>query len=213
MGWHLFAGFALAAEAAGTKVWSARGAGELVESVATALSDLRGGDILVPSSQHSVIEDVGLRQALEAQGFSVIAPSGLSTHAEKAPVGLTIVDGAVAETGSIFHDATDYESRLASTLPPIHVAVVPLTGLVRDYGTLFAGISEGGQPPSYLALITGPSRTADIERVLTIGVHGPSELIVIVSDLPSLTGVSKAAKASRADKGQSERALGDDTSA
>ena len=70
--------------------------------------------------------------------------------------------------------------RIAAMLPTIHVAVVPASRLVPDLGALFQRLSPA--QTRYLALVTGPSRTADIERVLTIGVHGPARLVVVVVD-------------------------------
>ena len=72
------------------------------------------------------------------------------------------------------------ERRLASTLPPIHIAIVETSRIVPDMPAVFAKIRP--EQTNYISFITGPSRTADIERVLTIGVHGPEKLIIVFVD-------------------------------
>jgi len=95
-------------------------------------------------------------------------------------VGISQVDWAIAGTGTLVQDATGVEKRLVSTLPPIHIALIGADRILEDMG----GVLERLRPDqiNYISFITGPSRTADIERVLTIGVHGPERLIVVVVD-------------------------------
>jgi L-lactate dehydrogenase complex protein LldG len=100
--------------------------------------------------------------------------------AADARAGVTEMDFAVANTGTLAQAADGVDQRLASTLPPLHVALVPASRIVADLGELFARL--GPARSRYLALVTGPSRTADIERVLTIGVHGPERLVIVVVD-------------------------------
>ena len=88
---------------------------------------------------------------------------------------LTIADFAVASTGSIVVSAGPRRSRLASLVPPVHVALVRAGNIVGGLHEAFArGISDRTS-----AIITGPSRTADIEGVLVRGIHGPKELWVV----------------------------------
>jgi L-lactate dehydrogenase complex protein LldG len=93
-------------------------------------------------------------------------------------VGVSEFDWALASTGTLAQDASDPRLRLASMLPPTHVALVREATLLPDLGALLARIDP--RRARYLALVTGPSRTADIERVLTIGVHGPKRLVIVV---------------------------------
>jgi len=101
-------------------------------------------------------------------------------RAAASRVGISEVDWAVAGTGTLVQDATGVEKRLVSTLPPIHVALIGTDRILEEMG----GVLERLRPDQLncIAFITGPSRTADIERVLTIGVHGPERLIVVVVD-------------------------------
>ncbi len=103
--------------------------------------------------------------------------------AAEAKVGVTESELAVADTGSLLMDASPAERRLASTLPEIHIALTPLSGLRATLGQALAGIDP--RRMRYLAAVTGPSRTADIERVLTIGVHGPVRLIIAFYEEPA----------------------------
>ena len=103
--------------------------------------------------------------------------------AAAAKFGLSFMEWALADTGTLAQDATPVERRLVSTLVKIHIAFVPAGGLLPDLASLLARVDP--KKAQYLSLITGPSRTADIERVLTIGVHGPERLIALmVDDLP-----------------------------
>jgi L-lactate dehydrogenase complex protein LldG len=100
--------------------------------------------------------------------------------AEASKVGISQIEWAIADTGTLVTDAAPVERRLASALPVIHVAVVPTGAIQPDMPAALARIhpSQSG----YISMITGPSRTADIERVLTIGVHGPSRLVIVFVD-------------------------------
>jgi L-lactate dehydrogenase complex protein LldG len=74
------------------------------------------------------------------------------------------------------------ESRLVSLLPPAHIAVVPVSRLLENLDELLLRIPTPADRTSSLVLITGPSRTADIEQILVRGVHGPGEITVILVD-------------------------------
>jgi len=100
--------------------------------------------------------------------------------AEGSKVGISQVEWAIANTGTLVTDAAPVERRLASALPVIHVAVVPTGAIQPDMPAVFARIHP--RQSGYISMITGPSRTADIERVLTIGVHGPSRLVIVFVD-------------------------------
>jgi L-lactate dehydrogenase complex protein LldG len=100
--------------------------------------------------------------------------------AAAAGVGVTEVEWAIAATGTLAGDFSPVERRLASTLPPVHVAVVSTGAIQPDMPAVLARIHPA--QCGYISMITGPSRTADIERVLTIGVHGPKRLVVVCVD-------------------------------
>lgn len=95
-------------------------------------------------------------------------------------VGISEMSYALTDTGSLVADQTAIEQRLVSTLPVIHVAIISTDNILDGKAAVFAKINPGNS--GYIAFITGPSRTADIERVLTIGVHGPKRLVIIFVD-------------------------------
>jgi len=97
-----------------------------------------------------------------------------------AKVGISQLDWAIAGTGTLVQDATAVDKRLVSTLPPIHVALLGTDRILADMGSVLQRLRP--DQINYISFITGPSRTADIERVLTIGVHGPGRLIIVVVD-------------------------------
>ena len=122
----------------------------------------------------------GLDRAALAERVPGLAFEVTQATAAAARVGVTQVDWLVANTGTLAQAADAVEQRLAATLPPVHVALASAERIVPDLGALFARL--GPAQSRYVALTTGPSRTADIERVLTIGVHGPARLHVVVVD-------------------------------
>ncbi len=99
-------------------------------------------------------------------------------RAASSRVGVSEFDWALAETGTIAQDATDPRLRLVSMLTETHVALVRASAMLPDMECLLARVDP--RRVRYLACVTGPSRTADIERVLTIGVHGPRKLVVVL---------------------------------
>lgn len=129
-------------------------------------------------------------------GLDVIDVSKANrTEAATADVGITRADWAVADTGSLVQIARPGRARLVSLLPPVHIALLPEDRIVPTRSELFARLRKAameatpgaeaapGSPspwPSNISFITGPSRTADIESDLSIGVHGPGRVHVFL---------------------------------
>ena len=88
------------------------------------------------------------------------------------------MDAALAETGSLVVTSGAGKSRMATLLPPVHIAMLPESCLHMDLFTWTA--AREGPLPANLTLISGPSKTADIEQTMAVGVHGPRRLIAIV---------------------------------
>jgi L-lactate dehydrogenase complex protein LldG len=102
-----------------------------------------------------------------------------------AEVGITNVHRLIAETGTVVLASQPNEPRSASLLPPVHIALADRSQLLPDLFDLFDLFSPNvtatqSLPPSCLSLITGPSKTGDIELKLVTGVHGPGEIHVIL---------------------------------
>ena len=94
-------------------------------------------------------------------------------------VGISTAQAAIAETGTLVLDSACERHRLVSLVPPVHIAVVNASAIVETLSEALALLQEKEISPA-ITFITGPSRTADIELTLAIGVHGPQELYVIV---------------------------------
>ena len=100
--------------------------------------------------------------------------------ADYAAAAVTVeeVFGAIAETGTIVCVSAGGRAVQAGLLPAHHVAIVRRERIFETLDDLFAAVS--GAPPTNITLVTGPSRTADIELTLAIGVHGPEKLDIIL---------------------------------
>ena len=137
-----------------------------------------------PLRRHAVWADGPLlggvdRELLRGQCPALRFDVSRETAAE-ALIGISGADCAVTDTGSLVANQTEIAQRLVSALPDIHIALVGTDRIVPDKAALFARINP--TTSRYIAFITGPSRTADIERVLTIGVHGPKRLVIVFVD-------------------------------
>jgi L-lactate dehydrogenase complex protein LldG len=177
-----FATFKAGAEAANAEIHRCAGVSEALELVAELLRSAGVCDapgcyaLWAPCELCGERERAALGRRVPGLRFDVDRGT-----AELARVGVSQMDYAIADTGTLVQDATAPEQRLVSTLPDIHIALCRTSALVADLPTLLArGLVTS--EPSYYAMITGPSRTADIERVLTIGAHGPRRLLVVFVD-------------------------------
>jgi len=104
-------------------------------------------------------------------------------------VGVSAAQAAIAETGTLVLESDAERHRLVSLVPPIHVALIQADEICLTLGEALSKVKQGRDLSPAITLITGPSRTADIELTLAIGVHGPQELYVIVNDSPPLQGI------------------------
>ena len=121
-----------------------------------------------------------LRILCADKGMELI-DSGLRRHLGGLDIGFTVCDLGIAETGTLVLNSASEEVRLATMVSETHVAVLPVSKLrATSYEAEPELLAFMGNTPSYLAFITGASRTADIERVLALGVHGPLELHILL---------------------------------
>ncbi|HLK20592.1 MAG TPA: lactate utilization protein [Bryobacteraceae bacterium] len=97
-----------------------------------------------------------------------------------ADVGITSADYALAETGTLVMLSSAQEARMISLLPPAHIAVFPRSRLLVNLDELLLELPNPAEQTSSMVLITGPSRTADIEQILVRGVHGPGEIFAVI---------------------------------
>jgi L-lactate dehydrogenase complex protein LldG len=97
-----------------------------------------------------------------------------------AGVGITGADYALADTGTLVLLSSRQEARMISLLPPVYIAIVERKRLLTGLDELLTLLPSPAEQTSSMVLITGPSRTADIEQILVRGVHGPGEIHVVV---------------------------------
>jgi len=145
------------------------------------------GEIAISGSH--LLSDLAVERELVANGCSVFNTAGvdhekLVTRLAGAAAGITSVDYALAETGTLAVSSDEPAALLVSLLPPVHIAIVRRAQIFASLDEVINGLGQqalearaGGRSVSF---ITGPSRTSDVELVLSIGVHGPKELHVIV---------------------------------
>ena len=116
---------------------------------------------------------------LEAHGHEIaVTPSASDLF--QFDVGITSAQAAIAETGTLVLEQARERNRLVSLLPPVHIAIVNTRDICATLSEEIKRARHESDTSSAITFITGPSRTADIELTLTIGVHGPKELYVIV---------------------------------
>jgi len=140
--------------------------------------------------QHSVLDRLGLPGLLAERSVTALAYDAAKDLAEEdrrerwlaADVAVSSVELAIAETGTLLVCSAPGRERVASLLPPVHVAIVERSQIVPDLFDAMREIEGRGTAglPSNIALITGPSKTGDIELKLSTGVHGPGKWHVII---------------------------------
>ncbi len=148
----------------------------------------KGQDLCQLKTMGKIIAAPGLNDAdmaelvkqAAAREISVIK-DGLRGHLAGIDIGLTVADYGIGETGTLVLDSANEELRLATMISEIHVAVIPKSRIRATAEDMYAELKGYmSQKPNYLAFVTGASRTADIERVLALGVHGPLELHILI---------------------------------
>jgi L-lactate utilization protein LutC len=140
--------------------------------------------------RHPLLERLGLGEllathqvaALDHEALYPLAQPEQRTKMFAAEIGISSVSLAIAETGTLALASRPGQERLASLLPPVHVAIVEASQIVPDLFDYFDRLEADGLAslPSNFVFITGPSKTGDIELTLTTGVHGPGKWHVIV---------------------------------
>lgn len=177
----LFETFKTRAEAVSAEVYRF---GTRAEALDFILAFLRQENVADSYQSRAVWADGSLLDGVDCERLAEQTP-GLTFHvtreaAEGSKIGISQVEWAISDTGTLVTDAAPVARRLVSALPVIHMAVVATDAIQPDMAAALARIHPNQS--GYISMITGPSRTADIERVLTIGVHGPSRLVIVFVD-------------------------------
>lgn len=159
--------FSTAAEAFGATVKRFTSCDDAIGALRGIVAGRPAAASELPAEVHQLLGDL-----------TYVSPNALDT----AEVGISFAAAGLAATGSLLLELNDPASRSATVLPPVHAVLLKASTIVPDLyalsTTLNALLSSPGS--RYFSIITGPSRTADIERVLTIGVHGPKELHILI---------------------------------
>jgi len=119
---------------------------------------------------------------VEGTQLSVVESRASREEQLEAQLGLTTAQWAIAETGTLVLVSDRERHRLASLLPETHVAVLEASAILPSLGAALAAVSQDELAGRTVTFVTGPSRTADIELTLVVGVHGPRELHVLLID-------------------------------
>lgn len=145
-------------------------------------------EALCDKKQTKVIAAPGLKKDLyeklaalsKKAGFDCIE-SGMRDRLAGVDIGFTYAEYGIADTGSLMLDCPSEELRLATMVSEFHVCILPKSKIrANTYAVESMMLTRMKKTPDYLALITGSSRTSDIERVLALGVHGPLELHILL---------------------------------
>ena len=183
------------AERAGAIVSVVHSPEEAAEYIVSVTRNIEARSVV--RSGHDVIDRLGIDAVLTEAGVEVTESSTpdqgdrlskrdeIRERAAGADIGITGVDYAIAETGSCVIIPRTGVSRAVSLLPPVHVAVVEAGQVLPSLDELFLLRRSdflNGTMGSYMNIITGPSRSADIEYTIVKGVHGPGEVHLILLD-------------------------------
>jgi L-lactate utilization protein LutC len=152
--------------------------------------------------KHLALEKLGLASLLDSLGIAQldydsvlnVEPSERRNRMLAAGVGISSATYAIAETGSLAMASGPGTERVASLLPPVHIAIVSAEQILPDLFDLFERMQSSNDKastdmPSNWTLITGPSKTGDLELKLTTGVHGPGKWHVIIVRSPITSSV------------------------
>ena len=161
---------------------------QLVERITQICAEDRGHEIALSGAE--LFAEIDLGSMLIARGFSTcfeldaLDHDSLIARLANCGAGVTAVDYAIAETGTIVLSNDEPNALLVSLLPPVHIALLRSSQIMASLDEVISRLSKERMnlagPSRSITLITGPSRTSDVELVLSIGVHGPKELHVII---------------------------------
>jgi L-lactate dehydrogenase complex protein LldG len=147
-----------------------------VDELATVLRELVKSEDVKKAVlwQTSDLREWGVEAVLRSIGVEIVAPYASYRELAECDLGITGVDYVLPETGTLVLRSSVEQPRAVSLLPRVHLAILRPIALRADLHQVFDEVQGTG----YFVFVTGPSRTADIELTLTIGVHGPKRLYV-----------------------------------
>jgi L-lactate dehydrogenase complex protein LldG len=184
----LITAFAHEAQASGGEVLQPPSHAEAIETVVQLIKDVDQRVLAWPSGElplagiDAALQSAGIRRVTALLPHDTAARRAHWADLDPIKVGLTGALAGLADTGSIGLSSGPQRSRAASLLPETHIALLPTDCLYPSLSDFFAAHSpqELTAASSNQVFITGPSRTADIEMIITRGVHGPKRLCVVL---------------------------------
>lgn len=170
-------------EAVGAHCVIADGQTGIAQALTRIIGDLQKTKLRaqrIAISDQPIVERLMYQTDLEIEELAV-APNASDIFGFDA--GITTAQAAIAETGTLVLDSTHERHRLVSLVPPVHIAIVDASRICETLAEALTLLRKSKEMSPAVTFVTGPSRTADIELTLAIGVHGPQELYVIVNGL------------------------------
>ena len=158
-------------EAVNGSVYLCKSEEELVDKLKTLLEDIPKTEVVCAEDE---LQELLVKHGIEHQNYL--------ERQQAMEAGITSCEFLIAHTGSVMVSAALQGGRQMSVYPPQHIVIARKEQLVDFLHTAYDKIQEKypDQLPSQITLITGPSRTADIEKTLVMGAHGPRELHVFI---------------------------------
>ncbi len=128
-----------------------------------------------------LLKEAGVADALKNAGIQVYTDH-IRLHAETVKGGVSENQYGIADLGTLVQGRDDINERTVATMSEYYIGVVKGSAILEEYDDMFDVLAELPEMPGFVGFITGPSRTADIECVSTVGVHGPIRLTAVVVD-------------------------------
>jgi len=157
-----------------------RGPAQLTAAVEQILRDSAAKRVAVSDSPRATAV---AREACERSGATLVEHA-TAMELFRCDVGISTAQWGIAETGTLMLESEQERHRLVSLIPRVHITLLRADRICDTLGDALhhsrGGAAPGEVPSAAITLITGPSRTSDIELTLAIGVHGPQELYVVV---------------------------------
>ena len=153
-----------------------------MDRLAEVLTTRGARNLLIPE-QHEIgqaLRNAGREDLPELLIYDEPIESWQAHLFNEVDASITSTRGGIAETGSLILWPNDDEPRLMSLVPPVHIAVLKASELYTTFHEAMQAQNWAAGMPTNALLISGPSKTADIEQTLAYGVHGPKELIVLI---------------------------------
>jgi len=165
-----------------TRITNVQSASEYVTKIALGRNAKR---IVVSNDPLSLefLNEITPRGLLDVSSPTTSSREDFFKSLKEAEIGVSSVDWAVAETGTLIISTSDESNRLVTALPEVHVAIVPSSKLVsslEEAGPYLSEETKKSAGPLTISLISSSSRTSDIGDMVILGVHGPKELHVLL---------------------------------